>query len=36
MAHRVAPQASIDFDDILYFIATQSGSIPVNQREDLE
>jgi len=29
MAHRVAPQASADLDDIWYYVAKESGSIEI-------
>lgn len=32
MAHRVAPQASADLDDIWYYIARESGDIEVANR----
>lgn len=32
MAHRVAPQAEADLDDIWLFIARESGSIPAATR----
>src|ERR1035438_8758132 len=32
MAHRLAPQAEADLDDIWYYLAKQSGSIEVADR----
>ncbi|MBZ5525140.1 MAG: type II toxin-antitoxin system RelE/ParE family toxin [Acidobacteriia bacterium] len=32
MAHRIAPQASADLDDIWYFVAKESGNIEVANR----
>lgn len=32
MAHRVAPQAAKDLDDIWYYVATESGSIEIANR----
>ena len=32
MAHRVAPQAEVDLDNIWYYIATESGSIDLADR----
>jgi toxin ParE1/3/4 len=32
MAHRLAPQASADLDDIWYYVAKESGSLEVANR----
>ena len=32
MAHRVAPQAASDLDDIWYYVAKESGSVEVANR----
>lgn len=32
MAHRLAPQAAADLDDIWYYVATESGSIEAANR----
>lgn len=32
MAHRVAPRAAADLDDIWYYVADQSGSIEIANR----
>jgi toxin ParE1/3/4 len=32
MAHRVAPRAECDLDDIWYYVATESGSVEIADR----
>lgn len=32
MAHRLAPQAERDLDDIAYYVATETGSLDVAER----
>jgi len=32
MAHRVAPQAAADLDDIWYYVAKESGSVEIANR----
>jgi hypothetical protein len=32
MAHRLAPEAEAELDDIWYYIATESGSIEIADR----